>query len=30
VTFMLEEEGAESIDGFSQRVTRQWINAEPA
>ena len=27
VTFVLEEEGAESIDGLAQTLTRLWINA---
>jgi AcrR family transcriptional regulator len=27
VTFVLEEEGAESIDGLAQTLTRLWVNA---
>jgi len=27
VTFVLEEEGAESIEGLAQTLTRLWVNA---
>ena len=27
VTFVLEEEGAESIDGLAETLTRLWVNA---
>jgi hypothetical protein len=27
VTFVLEEEGAEAIEGLAQTLTRLWVNA---
>jgi hypothetical protein len=27
VTFVLEEEGAESIEGLAETLTRLWVNA---
>ena len=27
VTFVLEEEGAESIEGLARTLTRLWVNA---